>query len=212
MEHLIIVGAGGFGREMFGAAREAVGYGTAFDIKGFLDARAEALAGFAGYPPIVGSPEDYVPQPGDVFITALGSIAARRACASRLEARGAKFVPIIHRTAFCGPNVKVGAGSFLAPFTALTADVTVGRHCCVFHGTSIGHDTVLGDYAHVYAQCAIGGAVTIGEGAVVYPGASIVPRRTIGARAVVGLGAAVVLNVPSGVTVVGNPARPCDLP
>ena len=35
MKYLVIVGAGGFGREMFGAAREAVGYGTEFDIKGF---------------------------------------------------------------------------------------------------------------------------------------------------------------------------------
>ena len=57
MKHLLIVGAGGFGREMFGAAREAVGYGTEFDIKGFLDARADALAGFQGYPPVVATPE-----------------------------------------------------------------------------------------------------------------------------------------------------------
>ena len=37
MTNLIIIGAGGFGREMFGAAREAVGFGEQFRIKGFLD-------------------------------------------------------------------------------------------------------------------------------------------------------------------------------
>ena len=56
MKHLLIVGAGGFGREMFGAAREAVGYGMEFDIKGFIDARLDALAAFEGYPPVVGTP------------------------------------------------------------------------------------------------------------------------------------------------------------
>ena len=208
MKHLVIVGAGGFGREMFGAAREAVGFGTAFDIKGFLDARPDVLDGFAGYPPVLGDPAAYEPEADDVFITALGSIAARRRCAEALEARGAVFVPVVHRSASLGPNVVVGAGSFIAHNVTLTADVTVGRHACVFHGTSIGHDTVLGDFAHVYAQCAIGGAVTVGAGAAVYPGAQVVPRRTLGAGSVVGIGSVVLLDVAPGETVFGNPAKP----
>lgn len=210
MKHLVIVGAGGFGREMFGAAREAVGFGVEFDIKGFLDARADALDGFAGYPPVIGDPATYVPEPDDVFVTALGGIAARRRCAETLEARGATFIPVIHRSASLGPNVVVGAGSFIAHNVTLTADVTVGRHACVFHGTSIGHDTTLGDYSHVYAQCAIGGAVRIGAGAAVYPGAQVVPRRTLGDGSVVGIGSVVLLNVAPGQTVFGNPARPVE--
>ena len=38
VKHLVIVGAGGFGREMYGAALESVGYGVEFDVKGFLRA------------------------------------------------------------------------------------------------------------------------------------------------------------------------------
>ena len=208
MRHLVIVGAGGFGREMYGAARGAVGYGNVFDIKGFLDERPDALDGFAGYPPVVGTPGGYAIGPDDVFITALGDIAARRRCAELVEGRGGKFVSVIHRTATLGSNVRVGEGSFVAPNVVLTADVSVGRHACVFHNTSIGHDTVLGDFSHVYAQCAIGGSVRIGEGAAVYPGAQIVPRRTVGDGAVVGIGSVVVLNVPAGTTVFGNPAAP----
>ena len=208
MKHLIIIGAGGYGREMFGAAREALGFGTAFDIKGYLDARADALADFAGYPPVVGSPETYVPEADDVFITALGSIASRRKCVEAIAARGGQFMAVIHRTAFIGPNVTVGEGSFVAPNAVLTADVKVGRHAAVFHCTSIGHDTVLEDFSHVYAQCSVGGSVRIGEGAVVYPGAVIVPRRTIGANAVVGAGSTVILNVKDGMTVFGSPAAP----
>lgn len=207
LKHLLIVGAGGFGREMFAAACEAVGYGIAFDIKGFLDARADALAGFAGYPSVIAAPDAYVPQSDDVFITALGSIAARRRCVAALAAKGATFIPIIHRTAICGPNVRVGAGSFIAPNVTLTADVKVGCHTCVFHGSSVGHDTTIGDFAHVYAQCAIGGAVRIESGASVYPGAVVVPRRTIGADAVVGAGSVVLLNVRAGTRVFGNPAK-----
>jgi sugar O-acyltransferase (sialic acid O-acetyltransferase NeuD family) len=208
MKHLVIVGAGGFGREMYGAALNAVGCGELFVVKGFLDARADALAGFAGYPPVIGSPDGYVPAEGDVFVTALGSIEARRRCAAALEARGAEFVPIIDRTAFLGPNVRVGAGAYIARNVVLTADIEVGRHACVFHNASIGHDTMLGDFSHVYAQCAVGGAVRVGEGAAIYPGAVVMPRRTIGSGAVVGAGAVVALNVRDDETVFGNPAAP----
>jgi len=208
MKHLIIIGAGGYGREMYGAALGAVGYGTAFDVRGYLDGRAEALDGFTGYPPILGTPEAYEPEPDDVFITALGSIESRRRCVTTVESRGGKFVSIIHRSAFLGPNVTVGAGSFIAPNVVLTADVHVGRHVAVFHNTSIGHDSELEDFTHVYAQCSIGGSVRIEEGASVYPGSVVVPRRTVGANAVVGAGSTVILNVRPGVSVFGSPAKP----
>lgn len=208
MKHLLIVGAGGFGREMYGAALGSVGYGTDFDVKGFLDERPDALAQFAGYPPVVGAPSSYVVEPDDVFVTALGSIASRRRCVALLESRGAKFVAIVHRTATIGPNVTVGDGSFVAPHVSLTADVSVGRHVSVFHSSSVGHDSRLLDFSHVYAQCSIGGSVVVGEGAVVYPGSVVAPRRRIGADAVVGAGSAVFLDVDPGVTVLGNPAAP----
>ena len=208
MNRLLIVGAGGFGREMFAAAREAVGYGTAFEIAGFLDAKQTALDDFAGYPPIFGSPDTYEPGKYDVFVTALGSIASRRRCVEALEAKGAKFISIVHRTATIGQNVLIGEGSFIAPHASITADVCVGRHVSVFHSSSIGHDSKLRDFSHVYAQCSIGGGVNVGEGAVVYPGSVVVPRRGIGAGAVVGAGSVVFVDVDPGVTVIGNPAAP----
>lgn len=207
MKHLVIVGAGGFGRELYGIARECQGYGVEFDVKGFLDARLDALDGFKGYPPVVGSPEDYVPVADDVFITALGNIASRRKCVAALEARGAKFQTLIHKSASLGPNVVVGEGSLVAQGAFVSADAVVGRHACVFQNSIVGHDARIGDFAHVYSLCALGGGVTLGEGAVVYPGSQIVPRRTVGADAVVGTGAVVLLNVRAGETVFGNPAK-----
>ena len=208
MKRLLIIGAGGFGREMFGAAREAAGYGTEFGIGGFLDARPDALADFAGYPAVVGDPATYAPGPDDVFVTALGDLAARRRCAEAVEARGGVFIAIVHRSAWLGPNVSVGPGSFIAQNAVLTADVRVGRHVAVFQSTSIGHDTTLADFSHVYAQCSLGGAVKVGEGVRVFPGSVVVPRRTLGAGATVGAGSTVILNVPAGETVFGSPAAP----
>ena len=210
MKHLVIVGAGGFGREMYGAALEAIGFGTEFDVKGFLDERAEALEGFKGYPPVIGAPSPYVVEPDDVFVTALGSIASRRKCVELLESKGAKFIAIVHRTATVGPNVAIGEGSFIAPHVSLTADISIGRHVSVFHSSSVGHDSRLLDFSHVYAQCSVGGSVVVGEGVSIYPGSVVAPRRKIGANAVVGAGSTVFVDVDPGVTVLGNPASPLE--
>ena len=43
MKHLVIIGAGGYGREMYGAALGSVGYGTEFDVKGYLDGNADGF-------------------------------------------------------------------------------------------------------------------------------------------------------------------------
>jgi sugar O-acyltransferase (sialic acid O-acetyltransferase NeuD family) len=210
LKQLLIVGAGGFGREMYAAAVEAVGYGSEFTVKGFLDGRADALEGFPGYPPVIGRPEDYSIGENDVFITALGNIAARRRCVAMIESRGGVFVPVVHRTASLGPNVKLGAGAFVAHNAVLTADIEIGRHACVFHGSVIGHDSRLGDFSHVYSLVSVGGSVEIGEGASVFPGARIVPRRRIGAGATVGIGSVAVRDVDPGVTVFGVPAEKID--
>ena len=207
MKNLVIIGAGGFGREMFATAREAVGYGETFTVKGFLDGNPSALDGFSGYPEIIGAPEAYQIEENDVFITALGSIAARRRCAAMIEERGGRFISVIHRSASIGPNVMVGDGSLVAHNVVLTADIKVGRHSCVFHGTVIGHDTVLEDFTHVYSLVSVGGGVRIAQGASVFPGARIVPRVEIGAGATVGIGSAVVRGVPPGGTVFGVPAE-----
>lgn len=207
MKHLIIVGAGGFGREMCGIAHESIGYGKEFDLKGFLDARTDALAGFTGYPPILGDPSDYVPQEADVFITAFGNIAVRRRIVDDLKARGARFISLVHRTASLGINAKIGEGSLIAQHAVISADVTIGGHTSIFQGSVLGHDTRVGDFAHVYSLCSIGGEVKVGDGSQIYPGSQIVPRRTIGANAVVGIGSVVILNVPDNETVFGNPAK-----
>ena len=207
MKDLIIIGAGGFGREMFAAARESVGYGESFRIKGFLDGNPDALKGFAGYPDIIGAPETYEISENDVFISALGSIAARRRCVAMVEERGGRFIPIVHRSASLGPNVSVGDGSFIAHNAVLTADVAIGRHSCVFHGTVIGHDSSLADFTHVYSLVSVGGGVCIEEGACVFPGVRIVPRVKIGAGATVGIGSAVLGDVAPGTPVFGVPAK-----
>lgn len=72
----------------------------------------------------------------------------------------------------------------------------------------IAHNIRVDEHAFIIACAEISGGVSIGKRAWIAPGSSILNQLSIGDDAVVGLGAVVVKSVESGVTVVGNPARP----
>lgn len=57
MKHLLIIGARGFGREIYNLAINSIGYQEEFDIKGYLDNKLDALCDYKNYPPIIDSVE-----------------------------------------------------------------------------------------------------------------------------------------------------------
>ena len=84
MKKLVIIGAGGFGREMLAWARQA---DTPFTVKGFLDDNLDVLSRFKKDVPILGRVEDYAPQPDEVFICAIGQVDAKRRCVEKILSR-----------------------------------------------------------------------------------------------------------------------------
>ena len=62
MKNLVIIGAGGMGRTIFDVARESIGYGIEYTIKGFIDDNLSALDGFEDYPPMLGTISHYCPK------------------------------------------------------------------------------------------------------------------------------------------------------
>ena len=62
MKNLLIIGARGFGREVFDISTQTKEYNNDWIIKGFLDDKVDALEGFNNYPSIISSVEDYEVQ------------------------------------------------------------------------------------------------------------------------------------------------------
>ena len=58
MKNLVIIGAGGMGKQLWSFAQQCRGYGSEYVIKGFIDDNRSALDGFVGYPPILDTIKD----------------------------------------------------------------------------------------------------------------------------------------------------------
>ena len=205
---LVVVGAGGLGRETVAWARRA-----GFDVVGFLDEDSDRQGDVVGGTPIVGG-LGWLDGPGvDQFggevgcVVAIGSTRARRAVTATLAAAGHATTTVIDPAVVLGERVDIGRGAILCPGATVSVDARIGADTVVSVGCSVHHDDVVGAHVFIGPGVQLSGNVTIGDGAWVGIGASVVQGVTIGAGTTVGAGAVVVDDLPANVTAVGVPAR-----
>lgn len=210
MKKLIIIGARGWGREIFNMLPECAGYGTEFTVKGFLDDHPEALDGFPGYPQIIGSVEDYVVGPDDVFACALGSPSWKKHYAGLILAKGGKFINLIHQSASIQRNTELGEGCIICSSVRISCDIRIGSFATLQSYSIVGHDVQIGDFCHLGCRAFMGGFSALGSLSTLQTNAIVLPHVKVGEQCTVGAGAVVIKKVKNGDTVFGNPAKRID--
>ncbi|WP_029416672.1 NeuD/PglB/VioB family sugar acetyltransferase [Brevundimonas bacteroides] len=203
MKTLAIIGQGGHARVLADAAEGA---------------------GWAAIVLIGDTPEDPAPWPcagslnellhgvveADACLVGIGDNSTRLGI-HRCLAREAWSTPrLLHPRAGTSPRARLGAGSVVLAGAWAGVGTTIGEAVILNTGATVDHDCVLGDGVHVSPGAHLAGGVRVGECSWIGIGAVVRQGITIGRDAVVGAGAVVVADVPDGITVVGNPARPLE--
>jgi sugar O-acyltransferase (sialic acid O-acetyltransferase NeuD family) len=220
-ERLVLVGAGGLGRETAEAVQAINDVEPTWDLLGFLDdglAPGTVVDGLE----VVG-PVEALAGLGDVSVTLCTARPDRYWSRPRLvDALGLereRYATIAHPGASLGRSVRVGAGSILLAGVVATAGVDVGDHVAVMPGCIFTHDDRIDAFATFGAGVRLAGGVRVGAGAYVGSGVMVREGAGIGAWSLVGMGSVVLDDVPAREVWAGSPARrlraadvPDDLP
>ncbi len=211
MKNIIIVGAGGFGREVFHWLQDWIGFDTnrryAFQIKGFLGLDDKELDDFDLPVGILGHEGTYKFQEDDLFVMAVGQPALKRKIANRMIELKAEFFTLVHPTAIVCSSAKIGVGVVLCPFSIVSSDVRLGDFAMLNTQASIGHDCKVGDYCVLSGYASLNGFVTLEDEVFLGTRATVVASKTVGSQSNVSAHALVVSDVPKQTTVLANAGR-----
>ena len=211
MRNLYIIGARGFGREVYNLYLKCKKNLVDVECVGFLDDDREALKGYADYPPIISSVEAFVPKENDVFVCALGDVRYKKKYVDMILAKGGTFISLIHPEVEIGQNTTIGRGFIARTPCCISCDIAIGDFVTVMGYSVLGHDCKVGDWSHLGAYSFLGGFSKLGSSVTLHPGTRILPHKAVGDNATVGAGSVVIRNVKNGITVFGIPAKKLDL-
>ena len=208
MKNLVIIGAGGFAREVYWHAQKCIGYSVDWRIKGFLDGDIKLAAAEYELLPaeVIGDVDSYEICADDVFTCAVGTPKTRKVLSEKILARGGEFINLVSSLAYVMPTVKLGRGVIICPHVNIGDRAELDDFAAVNDIVIIGHDAQIGKFscimphANIAGKCKIGAEVFIGSGAI------ILPKAKVGDGATVGAGSIVLKKVRAGAKVFGNPA------
>lgn len=141
-------------------------------------------------------------------VIAVGEPSAREHLFDKLMSASIKLITLVDPSCVISSTANIGLGSVLMERVVVKADVTVADNVLLQPFANIGHDIVIGAHSVMSPYASPGGATVFGKRVFVGMHASILEGLSIGDDSIIGMGSAVFRDVPSGVTVLGNPARP----
>jgi sugar O-acyltransferase (sialic acid O-acetyltransferase NeuD family) len=211
MKDLVIVGAGGFARDVAWLIKEINSDATAWHFLGFVEADHTQVGRVCGDATVIGDDQWLLQYEKELGVAvAIGNLKAiDRIRQSLCIKRNLSFPNLVHpSTLWDRKRIEMGVGNIVCAHNIFTTDIRIGSFNLFNLASTFGHDDVIGDCCAFNPGVNIAGRVTIGNRCLVGTGAAIFENLTLGDDVVVGGGSVVTRDVHSGLTVFGNPAKP----
>ena len=192
-----IIGAGGFGREIYWSLSLMERVNTKFFVDDkYWDGNDELVLPISQF-----DPNEYE------VVVAIANSKDRERIVNTLP-KNTKYFTHIHPTAqIHGLDVEIGEGSIICAGTIITTNVKIGKHAHLNLITTVGHDCVIGDYFTTAPGVQISGNENIGDRVYFGTRSCVKQKITICDDVIIGMNAGVVKNITEPGTYVGTPAK-----
>jgi len=210
MKKIVMIGAGGFGREVLSIIRDSKRY----TVDCFID-RDKTLHGkMIDGVPVIGDDSKLKTINRDrglrACFVAAGDRYLRKSLYDLAKDNGLECVTIIHSSAYVPENVHIGEGSVIYPNSSVYPGVTIGKGCLVNSNVTIGHDSEIGNFVNINPGANLAGKIKVGDLSFLGIGCAIMENIEIGGGAIIGGQSFVNRHVAARKTCFGVPAIPKD--
>jgi sugar O-acyltransferase (sialic acid O-acetyltransferase NeuD family) len=208
MKPIVILGAGGFARELMWLIESIGSWKILGFIRSDLQGELSEIKGYRNYPTIGNFKIDY-PNFEDIYFC-LGAGSPKVKQSMDLEARAYGLIPspaLVHPNVKLHSSIQLYENVVLCAGTSLTVDITIGYGTMLNLHCTVGHDTIIGDFCTFSPGVHLSGNVVVENNVECGTNSSVLPFCTLGKGSVLGAGAVAVKSIPAGVVAVGIPAK-----
>lgn len=206
MKDIVIVGAGGFGREVAWLIEDINKVKKTWNILGFVDdnlnLKNKSINGYK----VLGTTK-WLKEQNVYAVVAIGDPIIKNNTLEKLDGSKISYATLIHPSVIISETSEIGLGSIICAGTIITVNVHIGNHVIVNLDCTIGHDVIIKDCSTLLPSVNVSGEVKIGNCVNIGTGAAIIQNINIVNEVVLGAGAVVVKDINEVGTYVGIPAK-----
>lgn len=210
MKKIIILGAGGFAREVAWLIEEINSEHEEWYLEGFIEEGNKNVGAVLNNYKILGDFEWIKNNEYEnlFYVCAVGDPTLRIKFSEAAENLNVKPAILIHPNAKISNYSSIDEGTIICAGAIITANVTIGKHVVISVNSVVSHDSIISDFTTILPSVTVSGNVKIGSGCYIGTKSAIINKINIGCNTIVGAGATVTKDLPDNCTAVGTPAKP----
>ena len=195
---IIIIGAGGFGKEALSLVSDCNKVKKEFNVIGFVDDDIELQKKIINDLPVLGD-IDWLISSNDSSIgciIAVGEPKIRKEIFEEIRHRNFKFPKIIHPLSHISKFTSIEDGTIVQAGAKISCNIKLGKFAYVNFNSVIGHDCILNNFVTLSPNCTVNGENIIQEGVFFGSGAVTRHQLKIGKWCHIGACSVIAKNIP----------------
>lgn len=209
MKDIVIVGAGGFAREVQFLIERINQITPAYNLIGFIDEQLP-VGSIVNNLPVLGGDDFLINYPKELAVAiAIGTGRIRETLFQQFKTNSNLYFPnLIDPSVIHSDLITLGIGNIICAGCILTVNIQISDFVNINANCIVSHDDLIDSFVTILPNTNVSGNVHVYSHCYLGAGSTIIQGITIGNNTTIGAGAVVVRDIPSNCTAVGIPAKP----